>query len=140
LDRVDIGCTVAALIALLVAALSLDGLSIIASVIVGAIITFAVTRYYYRRAGEELRAESGELRRYIDVLLGYLEDAGHITVTRDASGRPVRVQVIKGGGIASHSVGGGTITTPQPGEPEESGPPQTQEGVQRRWWRRWFGG
>jgi hypothetical protein len=128
-DGVDIVLTVAGVITLLVAALPLGGLSTAASVLVGAIITFLVARYYYRRAGEELRAESAELRHYINVLLDCLQDAGHITFERDPSGRPVRVRVLRlrGGGIDSHSVGGGTITTTQPEEPEGSGPPQRGE-------------
>ena len=110
-----------------------DLLLALGGILIGGVITALLSRYYYQRASEDLRTEADKLRRetenvrlYVDALISYLEAVGQIRVTRDAEGRPIKAQILRGGGIASApSVGGGTITTTQPEEPEGSGPPQS---------------
>jgi hypothetical protein len=67
------------------------------------------------------------VRRYVEVLMGFLEDAGQIAVTRDDRGRPTNVRILRGGGISAPrpgSMGGGELTVTSPEEPE---PPQGRE-------------
>jgi hypothetical protein len=112
-----------------------DFLLALVGILIGGAITAFVSRYYYQRASQDLREEADKLvrktedvRLYVDALISYLEAAGQAKVTRDAEDRPIKVQFLRGGGIASApSVGGGTITQTQPEEPEESGPPQRGE-------------
>jgi hypothetical protein len=96
----------------------------VAGTVIGGLITYAVSRYYYQQASKDLRQEALDLRRetrevrhYVNVLISCLESAGQIKVTRDAEGRPIEVQILKGGGIRTQvSMGGGTLVqSPPPG-------------------------
>lgn len=50
-------------------------------------VTWAVARYYYKRAGDELRKEASELQRLIDMILTALEKQGYAKLNRDESGK-----------------------------------------------------
>ncbi len=70
----------------------------IAGIVVGGVITFLVSRYYYQRASEELRAEAERLRqeseRLHDITLRMLQTisgGGQVEVNRDEEGRPTGV-------------------------------------------------
>jgi len=70
----------------------------IAGIAVGGVITFLVSRYYYRRASEELHAEAERLRQESeslhDMTMRMLQTAsggGHVEVNRDEEGRPTGV-------------------------------------------------
>jgi hypothetical protein len=59
------------------------------SVLMGAAITWIVARYYYKRAGDELKVEARELKRTSNLILRWLENRGeNIEVVRDSSGSP----------------------------------------------------
>jgi hypothetical protein len=64
------------------------------SIAIGGVVTFLVTRSYYKRASGDLEREAGELKDYTVMLINYLHDARVIDVERDAHGSPVRVRVI----------------------------------------------
>jgi hypothetical protein len=82
-DRVYVWLIVWTILALAVAVdppFGFGGLSIVASVVGGALIGLLVSRYYSQRASEELRREAGELRReagelrrHINVLIAYFQ-------------------------------------------------------------------
>lgn len=55
-------------------------------VIIGAIITWLVTRSYYIKASNELKNESAELRRLSKLLLRGFENAGLIELNRNNTG------------------------------------------------------
>jgi hypothetical protein len=59
------------------------------SVLIGGLITWAVSRYYYLRAARELQLEVDELRRLSNLMVQGLEGTGLVEWTRDSSGRPV---------------------------------------------------
>jgi hypothetical protein len=66
-------------------ALSLAGLGVLAT-------TFFFWPYY-RKGGNELRREAGELRRITKLILVGLQDAGLVRVNWDKDGRPTGVNV-----------------------------------------------
>lgn len=60
----------------------------IVSMIVGALITWAVAWFYYKRAGDELRQESMALRSATDAILYIQQNPGaKVEVRRDEQGR-----------------------------------------------------
>ena len=112
--------------------------------VVGVVLGGLIALYFARRASQELRREANALRReteearhYVNALISYLEAADQITVRRDEAGRPVQVQILRGGGIASaraSSYGVLTVTYPEnqnrtdaPQEAEERPPAQDEE-------------
>jgi len=58
-------------------------------VAIGGVITWLVSRYYYKKAGNELKQEATELRRLTNVVLRGLEDAGSVKLNRDTSGKVI---------------------------------------------------
>ncbi len=96
--------------------------SALIGVSVGGIITYLLSRHYYRRATEDLRREAGKLRSeterartYINALISYLEAADAIRVSRDPeTGDPLEVQFLRVPTIRSEEVFG---------EPGASAPP-----------------
>jgi hypothetical protein len=59
----------------------------IASVMVGGVITWIVSWWYFKRAGDELRAEARELRKLTSLALVVITDPkGKYTLVRDAAG------------------------------------------------------
>jgi hypothetical protein len=79
----------------------------VAGVVLGGLIAY----YYSSQASKELRREVDTLRReteearhYVNALISYLEAAGQIIVSRDADGRPLQVQILRGGGLSSSVV------------------------------------
>ena len=100
----------------------------VAGVVLGGLIAY----YYSGQASKELRIEADALRRetedarhYVNALISYLEAAGQITVRRDADSRPIQVQILRGGGIASprassHAVPTLTSSPEQPQEAEDA--------------------
>jgi hypothetical protein len=55
----------------------------------GAIVTWLVGWRYYKRAGDELKAEAAHLQRTSELILRWLELRGErISVIRDDAGRP----------------------------------------------------
>ncbi|MFZ3320729.1 MAG: hypothetical protein WA190_00045 [Usitatibacter sp.] len=56
------------------------------SMFVGAAVTWLFAHLYYKRAGNELRAEAADLRKLISMLLLSLEQQGLAKLNRDASG------------------------------------------------------
>ncbi len=57
------------------------------SLLAGAFVTWIVARYYYMRAGDELRQEASELRKLNSMILQALEKKGWVKLDRDASGK-----------------------------------------------------
>lgn len=62
----------------------------LASIAVGALITWVAAWYYYKRAGEELKQEAARLRKTTEIILRWLENRGeNIEVIRDETGAPI---------------------------------------------------
>jgi hypothetical protein len=55
--------------------------------LIGSLVTWWVARYYYKRAGDELRKEASELQRLIAMILTALEKKGYAKLNRDESGK-----------------------------------------------------
>ena len=59
-------------------------------VLIGALITWLLAWYYYKRAGDELRVEADKLQHTNEMILRWLEvDGNNIKVVRAADGKPV---------------------------------------------------
>jgi len=58
----------------------------IISMAVGALITWFVSRYYYIKAGQELKIEATELKKLNTLMLRALEKAGLAKFNRDENG------------------------------------------------------
>lgn len=59
---------------------------VIVGILVGALITWAVAYVYYKRAGDELRGETAELRKLMTIMLTAMERQGWAKLNRDSSG------------------------------------------------------
>jgi hypothetical protein len=77
----------------------------VAGVVLGGLIAYCYSGQAskeLRREADPLRRETEDARHYVHALISYLEAAGQISVRRDADGRPIQVQILRGGGdIAS---------------------------------------
>jgi len=103
----------------------------VAGIVFGGIISTAISYYFARRASKELRKEAGDLRRetrevrhYVKVLMGFLEEAGWIAVRYDDQGRPTNVTILRGGAASaprSGSMGGGELKMSPPEEEPDDG-------------------
>jgi hypothetical protein len=58
-------------------------------VILGGLINWLCSKYYYGKATKDLNKEPGELRRLNILMLEGMEVAGWVTVTRDAQRKPI---------------------------------------------------
>jgi YD repeat-containing protein len=79
--------------------------STVVGVVLGGIISAAISYYFARKASKELRKEAGgllreteDVRHYVNALISYLEAAGTIEVVRDQAGRPIEIRIIKASG------------------------------------------
>lgn len=62
----------------------------IISVLIGAAITWFVSWYYYKRAGDGLKVEAEKLQYTNEMILRWLEvDGNNIRIIRDDAGKPV---------------------------------------------------
>ena len=108
----------------------------VGAVVLGGLISL----YFARRASQELRREADTLRReteearhYVNALISYLEAAGQIIVRRDEAGRPVQVQILRGGGIASgRAASHGVLTVTYPENQNRTDVPQEAEDAAER--------
>jgi Tfp pilus assembly protein PilW len=64
-------------------------ITILLSTLFGGLVTWWVARRYYKKAGDERRAEAQELRRFPNLILRALENAGWVQVNRDGNGKPL---------------------------------------------------
>ena len=62
-------------------------------VILGAVISWAVSWYFYKRSGDELRREAARLRELVNMTITGLERAKLIDVQRDGSGEPLHIDI-----------------------------------------------
>ena len=76
--------------------------------IIGALITWLCSRYYYKRAGDELRVEADRIRKLSNLIGHALEQRGPVEFKRDDNGEITSIYVklaCTGGGKS-----GGTAT------------------------------
>jgi hypothetical protein len=63
------------------------------ALLVGSSVTWIVTWWYYKRAGDELECEAARLQKINEIILRWLENEGcGIEVIRDPSGRPMGIR------------------------------------------------
>jgi hypothetical protein len=86
------------------------------SVLVGAFITWWVSRYYYKRAGDELKIESGRIRKLINLIGRALEQFGPVEFKRDDKGEISSIYVDLKGTISAKSKLTGTLTVDKKAE------------------------
>ena len=100
----------------------------VVAVIIGAFVTWLASRYYYKKAGDELRAEADGIRKLSNLIGHALEQAGLAEFKRDDKGEMTAIYVdvkatggagIPGTGIPGNSgdallisVWGGILGTP----------------------------
>jgi len=73
-------------------------------IVVGALITWFVADKYYRRASDELRNESTELKDLTILILRGLENAEIVDLNKDVNGKPIGLNIkIKVGTIKVES-------------------------------------
>lgn len=61
----------------------------IVSVFTGAVVTWLVAWFYYKKAGDELKAEASRLQRTTEIILRWLEARGaDVSVIRQPDGTP----------------------------------------------------
>jgi hypothetical protein len=107
LDRVNLGLIVGTVLALMIAVdppFGFGPLRIVASLIAGALLSLIVSRYYSRRASEELRSEAERLRKQTNLILRAMHNTGFAEITWDEHGEPEGM-VIKLSGAAEASGG-----------------------------------
>jgi hypothetical protein len=80
------------------------------SILVGGVITWLVSRFYYVRASKDLAKEAEKLRALTELMLRGMESAGWVKYNRDARGEPTGIIFEKSGGVTSHPSGSGTDT------------------------------
>lgn len=107
-----------------------------AGIVFGGIITVVISYIFARKASKELREEAEDLRRetrevrhYVKVLMGFLEEAGWVEARWDDQGRPTLVRFLRGGAASvprPGSMGGGELKVTPPEELRE------QEGAEPR--------
>lgn len=91
--------------------------SALLSTLAGALITWVVSRNYYKRAGDELKAEAARLQRTSELILRWLELRGEdVSVLRDEAGRPAglsrTIGVADALSVGAQPVGGELRTAP----------------------------
>lgn len=85
-------------------------LASLTSIFIGAVVTWLAARYYYKKAGDDLKAEAALLRKANMAVVYMLEHPdADIEVRRDGAGNPIGV-IISGtarakGSVAAHGVG-----------------------------------
>jgi len=71
----------------------------------GGLITFLVSRYYYKRASEELKRETESLHKNTILILRGLKENGIIDYTEDEYGNPkgliVKMKLSMGGSVST---------------------------------------
>ena len=72
-----------------------DGLGTLASILVGSLITWAVSRRYYKLASEDLTQEAKNLRWLSTIMLSVLEKHGLANFVRNPSGDITAVKEMK---------------------------------------------
>ncbi len=65
------------------------------SILVGGLITWLVSRFYYIRASNDLSKEANRLREFTELMLRGMEAAGWVEYNRDDRGNPIGI-VFKG--------------------------------------------
>jgi hypothetical protein len=103
-----------------------------AGIVVGGIISTAISYYFAQKASKELREEADALRRetedvrhYINALITYLEAAGAISVVRDENGRPIETTIIR---LSAAELGAsGRAATIKVDDPPEGEGPEADE-------------
>jgi len=91
-------------------------MSTFVSILVGAAITWLASWWYYRRAGDDLRAEAAELRRLTTLILRALEEGGIAKLNRNEAGHIIGLvlQLRATGVSASSGSAGLSVKRPEP--------------------------
>ena len=77
--------------------------SVLVGVLAGGWITWFVAWLYYKKAGDELRAEASRLHRISQMILGWLEAKGeNVSVIRGEDGKETGLKHDKTFEVASH--------------------------------------
>ena len=58
----------------------------VVAVLFGGLITWYFSRFYYRKAGDELRDQAAQLEHLSNIMLNAMEDAGLLKLNRGQSG------------------------------------------------------
>jgi hypothetical protein len=61
----------------------------IGGIVLGTLSTWYVSRFYYKKSGDDLIKEAARLRHLSNIMLNAMEDAKLVRLNRDQSGEPV---------------------------------------------------
>lgn len=85
------------------------------SLLVGSVVTWFCARFYYKKAGDELRTEAARLHQTTSSILYFLDNPkASIKVRRDAAGNPVGLDVIATGSSVATSSAAGVVADGKP--------------------------
>ena len=91
------------------------------SILVGGVITWLVSRFYYIRASNALSKEANHLRELTELMLRGMEAAGWVEYNRDDKGNPIGI-VFKGSIEETAHVTDEVKATVIPGSSEKKDP------------------
>jgi len=77
---------------------------------IGTIITWFITKWFYKRAALDLKSETLKIRRLLDIVLYALEKAKMVKVNRDASGQVIGMEFELFVNSAVHSMTSDNVT------------------------------
>ncbi len=90
------------------------------ALIIGALVTWLCSRYYYKRAGDELRIEADRIRRLSTFICDALEQAGLTAFKRNKEGE-IAAQYVELRATGRIKLGGtGTLTVDKRAEDSET--------------------
>lgn len=78
--------------------------------ILGAIIGWGISHFYYTKSISDLKADVEERRRMEELILRGIESIGEIRYSRDASGKVVGVAIELDGAAISNATATGNLT------------------------------
>lgn len=81
-------------------------------ILVGGLIGWGISHYYYVESGKDLEKEAGELRHMSTIMLRGMEQAGWVKLSRDATGRITGMVIELRGTGAAEATGAGSLEAP----------------------------
>jgi hypothetical protein len=78
------------------------------SILIGGVITWLVSRFYYVRASKDLAKEAEKLRALTELMLRGMESTDRVKYNHDPQGEPIGIIFEESGGVTSYPSGSGT--------------------------------
>ena len=82
--------------------------------IIGALVGWGISHFYYLKALDDVKADAEERRRVEELVLRGIESIGNIKYSRDASGKVVGVVIELKGSASANATATGDLTVVHP--------------------------